>query len=364
MSFACGLDALTRAARPLASESVGAEPVGAGPVAAMQLERAATETSALEAFVDALLLGGGYNTTVVLIGAALLGVAGGLVGAFTMLHRQSLVVDAFAHATLPGVALAFLVHSGIEGVAYERSLPVLLVGAGLAGVAAVGAIAFLTARTRLSTDTSTAAVSSASFGLGIVLLSIARRRSGADQAGLDGLIFGATASMTRADAVLMGALAAVSIALAVVLHRPLIAAAFNRRFARASGLPLRMIDGGLAALAAAVALAGLQAVGMLLVVAVLVIPPTAARLWTATTGRLLWLSAALGAVSAWIGAALSAALPNAPAGAIIVLVAAALFTASLLAAPRRGILAGWARRRALGRRLGASDPSGPEASRG
>lgn len=271
-----------------------------------------------------------------------------------MLKRQALVVDAFAHATLAGVGAAFLVHSSLAGSAFERSLTVLLVGAGIAGTLAVAAISTLVARTRLTADTATAATSSASFGLGIVLLSIARQESGADQAGLDQLIFGATASMTLADANLMGTLATVTIVAALLLHRPLVAVAFNRRFALSRGLPLAWIDGGLAALAAGVALAGLQAVGMLLVVAILVTPPAAARLWTKSSGHLLFLSATIGAASAWFGTSLSAALPRAPAGALIVLSCAAVFFVSLFFAPGRGILAGWLRRRSLRRRLRSS----------
>ena len=109
------------------------------------------------------------------------------------------------------------------------------------------------------------------------------------------------------------------------------------------------IEALLAALVAAVTLAGMQAVGMLLIVALLVIPPATARLWVRRVPPLLALSASLGGLSAWAGTSLSAAAPNAPTGALIVLTASALFVVSLAAAPERGIVAGLSRRARLRR---------------
>ena len=153
--------------------------------------------------------------------------------------------------------------------------------------------------------------------------------------------------MTRADAWLMAGIAAACIIVTIVLLKPLTAVAFNERFARTSGLPVRLLDTVLALLVTAVTLAGLQAVGMLLIVALLVIPAVTARLWTTRVGTLVALAAGLGATAGWIGASLSAVLPNAPAGSLIVLTAAAGFVLSLAAAPERGLVAGWLRLRRL-----------------
>ncbi|MFT6107205.1 MAG: manganese/zinc/iron transport system permease protein [Planctomycetota bacterium] len=311
-----------------------------------------------ERWLDVLTLSGGYNTNVVLLGVALLGLSAGAVGSFAMLKKQSLVADAFAHASLVGVAAAFLIqaqlHSlqagkGAEGAASgpERNMIVLLVGAGVAGSLAVAAIEFLVRKTRLRADTATAAVSSASFGAGIATLSIARRVSGADQAGLDSLIFGAASSMTRADAHAMATLALTAAVFTAILFKPLRAVAFNERFARASGLPVHLIDMALGALVAAVTLAGMQAVGMLLVVALLITPCAAARLWTRAVGPLVALSAFLGAACGVLGVSLSRVLPSVPTGAVVVLIAAVAFGFSALFAPERGLLAGLRRERRM-----------------
>ena len=119
---------------------------------------------------DALTLQLGYNATLVAIGSALLGVAAGVTGTFLFLRKRALVSDAISHATLPGVALAFMVMVALGGEG--RNLAGLL--AGSAATAAIGLlfVQSLTNRTRLSEDAAIGAVLSVFFGLGIVLLTV------------------------------------------------------------------------------------------------------------------------------------------------------------------------------------------------
>ncbi len=133
------------------------------------------------AFAPVLLLGGGYNTTVVMLGAAALGAAAGAVGVFAMLRRRALVADAIAHATLPGVALGFLaaVALGFPG----RSLPFLMGGAALTALAAALAILAIRSRTRLPEDTAIASVLATFFALGIVLLTVIQTLRTGDRPG-------------------------------------------------------------------------------------------------------------------------------------------------------------------------------------
>lgn len=324
----------------------------AGPV---QADAAPQGTGLLEAWFEALSFSGGYNTNIVLLGTILLGVSAGAVGSFAMLKGRALVADAISHGSLVGVSLAFLVQAaaGLE----ERSMPLLMLGAAISGALAVASIEWLAKHTRLSAETAVATVSSASFGAGIVVLSAARRASGADRAGLDELIFGSTASMTSADALLMAVLAMAALGATLALYRVLTAVAFNERFARSRGLPVQLLDAVLAALVGAVAMAGLQAVGMLLVAALLVAPAATARLWTTRVGPMVLVAVAVGGAAAWVGASLSAVTPAAPAGPLIILSAASAFAVSLLLAPERGVLSGWLRQRrvaAAARRLAAA----------
>ena len=100
-----------------------------------------------------------------------------------------------------------------------------------------------------------------------------------------------------------------------------------------------MIDLAMLGLVVLVTVAGLQAVGIVLVVAMIVIPPVAARFWTDRLWVLLVLSGILGGLGGWFGAVISAGLPNQPAGAVIVLTTGAVFVISLFLAPRRGVVA-------------------------
>ncbi len=313
----------------------------------------------LQAWARVLTFGGGYNTNVVLMGTILLGISAGAVGSFAMLKGRALVADAISHASLVGVALAFLLHAALGQE--ERSMPLLMLGAALSGACAVASIEWIARNTRLSPETAVATISSASFGAGIVALSATRRVSGADRAGLDELIFGSTASMTSADAALMAILATTALGATLALYKVLTAVAFNERFARSRGLPVQLLDAVLAALVGAVAMAGLQAVGMLLVAALLVAPAATARLWTTRVAPMVVVAAAAGAGAAWVGASISAVTPSAPAGPLIILSAAATFLVSLLVAPERGVLSGWLRHRRLAaaaRRAAAEAASG------
>ncbi|WP_309084707.1 metal ABC transporter permease [Chelativorans sp.] len=297
----------------------------------------------LSAFVDALLLQAGYNAALVAIGAALLGIAAGSGGTFLFLRKRALVSDAVAHATLPGVGIAFMLMVALGGDG--RNLPVLLLGSALSAGIGLLAVEWITTRTRLAEDTAIGAVLSVFFGFGIVLLTIIQTMASGYQAGLEGFLLGSTAGMLFADAVVIALGGAISVAFILVLRRPMTLVAFDPEFAAASGVNVRRMDLAMMGLVMAVTVIGLKLVGLILVVALLIIPPVTARLWTERTERVVLLSGLIGGFSGYVGAALSASAPHLPTGAIIVLVGFALFALSLLFAPVRGILAALIRRR-------------------
>lgn len=297
----------------------------------------------------ALSFQAGYNTRIVLIGAVLLGTAAGLVGTFTLLRGRALVSDALGHATLPGVVLAFIAGSAL-GLS-SRNLPLLLAGAAASGALAVWLVHLLSHHTRLTEDTAIAAVLGSSFGLGVVLLSVAQRLPTGGQAGLGTFILGQTAGMTEGEVWTMAGLAALAILASVALFKEFRLICFDPDFARGIGWPVQRLDLLLLALVVVVTVAGLQTVGLVLVVAFLVIPPVAARFWSDRLDRILLLAGLFGGVSGAVGAALSAALPGLPTGAVIVLVAGTLFLLSLLFAPRRGVVATLLRQGSMGFRL-------------
>ncbi|MCB1508266.1 MAG: metal ABC transporter permease [Hyphomicrobiaceae bacterium] len=286
---------------------------------------------------SALMFQAGYNAAIAALGSALFGAAAGAVGTFLFLRKRSLVSDALAHATLPGIALAFLVMAFLGGSG--RWLPGLLAGAALAAITGLFAVSWLTHHTRLSEDAAIGAVLSAFFGLGVVVLSLIQTLSVGEPAGLDGFLLGSTAGMVRSDVVTIAAGAVVSLIVLFLARRPLALIAFDAGYGEARGYRVRGYDILLMGLVTAITVTGLKIVGLVLVVALLIIPPAMARFWTDRLGVMLAVSAAGGALSGYGGAAFSAAAPDLPTGPVIVLLAFVLFFVSMLAAPRRGILA-------------------------
>ena len=294
-------------------------------------------------FISALLLQSGYNAALVAIGAALLGVAAGSGGAFLFLRKRALVSDAVAHATLPGVGIAFMVMVAFGGDG--RSLPVLLLGSALSAGLGLLMVEWITRRTRLAEDAAIGAVLSVFFGFGVVLLTVIQTMSRGKQAGLEGFLLGSTAGMLFQDAIIIASGGVCTIVVLVLLRRPMTLVAFDPEFAAASGASVRSVDLAMMGLVLAITVIGLKIVGLILIVAMLIIPAVTARFWTDRTERLVAVAGLIGGVSAYIGAALSASAPNLPTGPIIVLVCFALFMASLLLAPSRGVLAALLRHR-------------------
>lgn len=290
-----------------------------------------------------LTLQGGYNAAVVVAGTSLLGLAGGLVGAFAMLRRRTLMGDALAHASLPGIAVAFLF--GVAALGSGRSLPLLLLGAAVSGIVGVLTVQVITRFTRLREDAAIGIVLSVFFGAGTVLLSIIQGMQTGEEGGLKTFIYGQTAAMSIRDAFVIGAVATVAALVAILLFKEFRLICFDETFARTQGWPINALDLVMMSLVVVVLVIGLQAVGLLLVVALLIIPPAAARLWTDRFSRMIIASAAIGLASGWLGSSVSALLPRMPAGAVIVLTSGTVFIFSLLIAPRRGVVADWARLR-------------------
>lgn len=293
-------------------------------------------SSVAQTFFDALTFRGGFNTSVVVAGTTLLGAAAGVTGMFALLRKRSLIADALSHATLPGAAAAFLIAAALGSTG--RSLPVLLAGAAVSGVLGVLAIHLLARHTRLREDAAIGAVLGVFFGAGVVLLSVVQTSGAPGAAGLNTLIFGSTATMNVGESALMLALAGAAAVASVLLAKEFTLVAFNEGFARSLGWPVGLLDLILMALIVLVTLAGLPVVGLIMVVALLIIPAAAARFWTDRVRVAAPLAGALGALSCFVGSALSAAATDTPAGPVIVLLAGAVFTLSLLVAPRRGVI--------------------------
>lgn len=281
-----------------------------------------------------------YNTVVVTAGVAAVGFAAGVVGSLGVLRKRALVGDAAAHATLAGVATAFLATG-------RRDLPVLLVGGLCSALAALGVLVLLRRWTRTREDAATAIVLGVSFGLGITLVSGITARGIPGGAGLEQFLLGHTAALTARDAALLAAISAASVLVVLLAAKEATLVAFDAAFAAATGWPVTLIDYVLVTLVAVMVVAGLPAAGAVLVTALVVIPPVAARQWTDRVGTMIVLSGVFGLVAAVVGVAVSAVVPRLATGPLVVLAAAAIFVGSFLGAPGRGWWARVRRQRAV-----------------
>jgi manganese/zinc/iron transport system permease protein len=291
----------------------------------------------LREIIDTITLQSGFNTNAVIVAATLLGIAAGIIGAFALLRKRSLTADALSHATLPGITSAFLIATAFGFNA--RSLPILLLGATLSGILGVACIHLILTNTRLREDAAIGIVLSVFFGIGVVLLSVIQSTATSSAAGLNHFIYGQTAAMLTHDAITMGVIALIATIIALLAMKEITIVCFNESYALVTGIPAGFIDALILALIVLVTVSGLQAVGLILIVAMLIIPPAAARFWTDRVRMLIILSASIGALSGFAGASMSALLPRKPAGAVIVLSAGFIFILSMLLAPKRGIIA-------------------------
>ncbi|TWU18790.1 metal ABC transporter permease [Allorhodopirellula heiligendammensis] len=290
-----------------------------------------------------------YNTRVVLFGVAVLGAAAGLVGSFTLLRKRALLADALAHASLPGIALAFMVAGGLGMNA--KSVPVLLSGATVSGLLGVGLVLLVRSQTKLKEDAGLGIALSVFFGAGIALLGVVQQMETGRAAGLEGFIYGKTASMNANDARLIALASCVAIIGCLLLFKEFKLLCFDENFAGSRGMPVLALDLSLMSLVVLVTIVGLQAVGLILVVALFVTPAAAARFWTERLWVVAWLSAFLGSLGGLVGGAASALMPRLPSGAMIVLASTALFTFSMFFGSARGVLIRWLRRAHVNRRI-------------
>lgn len=286
----------------------------------------------------------GYTEVIVALGATAIGLLAGVVGCVAVLRRRSMVGDAMSHAALPGVAVAFLISGG------SKEPQVLLGGALVAGMLAALAVVALERSRAVPVDAAIGVVLSTAFSTGIVLLTLIARRPDADQAGLERYLFGQAASLLEDDVEAILVMLSLTLATMLVLRHAIRATLFDRGFATSAGLRTTLVDVTTTGLLVVAAVTGLQVVGAILMVALLVAPAITARQWTRSLRTMVPLAGAIGAAVGG-GGALAASELGAPTGPVIVLAAAAVAAISVVIAPKRGLVAqALARRRMSGDR--------------
>jgi manganese/zinc/iron transport system permease protein len=285
-----------------------------------------------------------YTLRTVAMGAMALGIVSGALGTFAVLRRQSLLGDAISHAALPGIVIAFLLTRSKESI-------VLIMGAVAAGWLATLWLMSIVKNTRLKADSALALMLSVFFGFGLMLLTYTQRLSDARQAGLESFLFGQAAALLERDLITIAVLGGTALLLMSIFWKEFKLLSFDREFGSSLGFPMGALDIVLTTLLVVAIVIGLQAVGVVLMSAMLVAPAAAARQWTDRLGVMAALSAAFGALAGLSGALVSSTLPGFATGPTVVLSASILVLLSLVFAPNRGLLWNWVRHQRSRRRL-------------
>lgn len=266
-----------------------------------------------------------------LIASALVGVVCAVVGTYVVLRGIAFIGDAIAHAGFPGVVAAYML-----------AIPFYL-GAAVAAVGTALAIGYVTKRSGLRQDTAIGVLFAGTFAFGVFLFSTIQGYV----ADLFSFLLGNVLAISQTDLIALLALGLGVVVVVALLWKELLYATFDPLGAAASGMPVDRLEYLFLALVALTIVVSLQAVGIILVVAMLITPAATAQMLTARFTRLMLLAALVGVASAIMGLYLSFWLQVA-SGATIVLVETALFLAALALGPR-GLRSRAARRVARGR---------------
>ncbi|MCF6311299.1 MAG: metal ABC transporter permease [Verrucomicrobiales bacterium] len=265
----------------------------------------------------------------VLVGCLLLGLNCGLLGGFVVVRRMALVGDTLSHAVLPGIALGFLWNMDKDPVA-------IMVGATVFGLFGVTVVGWITRTTLLKQDAALGLVLSSFYALGICLVTMIQRLPTGNKSGIDKFMFGQAAALGENDIILMLITTVVTLVVVVVCYRGLLVLSFDREFGQTTGLPMHALHHVVMLLTAFAIVVAMQAVGVVLVSSMLIIPAASAYLLTDRLHRLLIYAAVIGMGTAVLGAFFSFLGNNLPTGPFMVLAGTGVFVICFLFSPRYG----------------------------
>jgi manganese/zinc/iron transport system permease protein len=271
------------------------------------------------------------NVRYVALGSVLLTASSAIVGTFTFLNKKSLAGDAIAHAVLPGICLGFI-------MAGTKNPLALITGAFITGWLSLIVVEFLTTKTRIKEDTAIGLVLSVFFGVGILMLTVIQKSGNASQSGLDHFLFGKAASLVGSDLYTFSVVAIILVITVFLLFKEFGLLSFDKDYAKAIGLPVKRIQLVLTSLIVLAVVIGIQAVGVVLMAAILITPAAAARYWTDKITTMIFLASIFGGVSGLAGAYISYTAPSMPTGPWIVIVISTIAFISFFFAPKRGVL--------------------------
>jgi manganese/iron transport system permease protein len=277
-----------------------------------------------------------------LLAALMVGIVCAVMGTFVVLKGLAFIGDAVSHAAFPGLVIAFML-----------GMP-LYIGGSVAAVGTALAIGWVARNSGLRFDTSVGVLFAGTFAFGVMLLSTIKGYTG----DLLGYLLGNVLGISESDLIQLAVLGILVLLVVAVLRKELLYATFDPLGAAASGLRVGALEYLLLVLLGVTIVVGIQAVGIILVVAMLVTPAATAQLLVTRFDRLMLLAVGLAIVSV-IGGLYTSFYWNLAAGATIVLFETLLFALALLLGPRTGLVRMRRERRSMAAVL-AGDASGRE----
>ncbi len=259
------------------------------------------------------------NAFLIIFTGALIAISCGLLGSFLMLRKMAMTGDAISHAVLPGIVIAFLISGSREGLS-------MIIGAGLFGVIATVLIEYLVTKVRLQADASIGVTFTFLFAVGIILITLFAGQVDLDQ---DCVLYGEiayvpidlwiTSNQTNMGPRVMY-LAIINLILVVafilLFFKELKLSTFDRQFAATIGLSTTAVNYGLMGMVSYTTVSSFEAVGAILVVAFLAVPPAIAYLWTKKLKKMLMLTVLVGIATAFLGYYLAYYINSSIAGAM------------------------------------------------
>ena len=254
-----------------------------------------------------------YTLFVVSIASGILCFAAGVVGTFTYLRKRALIGDVISHSVLPGVAIAFML-TGVKNPVY------FLIGAITSGLLSIWIVDYVQAKSKLKPDTILALTLSVFFGVGIVFLTDIQHSENAAQSGLDSFLFGKAASMGMLDIQLFSVIAIINVVCIAIFLRGFSLISFDENYAKGIGIKVSFLKSFLAVLTVITVAIGVQAVGVVLMAALLITPAAGARFLTNDIKKMLLYAGSFGFASGVIGVFISYSGTGMPTGPWIVVV--------------------------------------------
>ncbi|UCS92616.1 metal ABC transporter permease [Echinicola marina] len=272
------------------------------------------------------------NAFIIIVTGSMIAISCGLLGVFLMLRKMAMTGDAISHAVLPGIVLAFMISGSRHGLT-------MVIGAGLVGIIATVFIEYLSNKVKLQSDASIGITFTSLFAIGIILITFLANKIDLDQ---DCVLYGEIAyvpidlwisgsgQILGPRVTYLSLINLILVSLFIYLFfKELKISTFDKEFAASIGLSTVGVNYGLMGMVSYTTVSSFEAVGAILVVALLVVPPATAYLWSKDLNKLIKITIALGIIVSIAGYYLAFALNSSIAGAMAS-VAGFIFFASVI----------------------------------